>query len=453
MKKYLPRVLDNTLAHKLAYSGAVVIRGPKWCGKTETALQQAKSTLFMQNPDERANNLMLAQTKPSLLLRGEKPRLIDEWQEAPQLWDAVRFAVDASDEPGQFMLTGSAAPGAKPQHSGTGRVSFLDMRPMSCFESGDSTAEVSLQDVFNSASNNSYPTIVDSPVNVRDLSQPNGLDSSDSPNTSHTIEGYSQTDIEEMAYLVCRGGWPRAVTINNKQASLEMAYDYLAAIAEEDVSRVDDVNRNATYARIIVREYARCTATQAAISSMRTSLKNHDNELSKDTVTSYISALRNLYVLEDLPAWMPSLHAKARIAATPTRHFVDPSIAVAALGASPELLLKDMSTYGLLFESLCIRDLRVYAQAINGEVFHYKDNTGLEADAVVVLRDGRYGLVEVKMGASYIEEGAHNLHRLANKLDVSVMGSPAFMMVITPGGYAYQRDDGVLVAPITCLAP
>ncbi len=415
---YLPRIADNALNEKLSYAGAVVIRGPKWCGKTETALQRAKSILYMQDPDERENNLAIAQVKPSLLLAGDQPRLIDEWQVAPQLWDAVRFSVDRNHGSGHFILTGSATPGEEPLHSGTGRFSFLDMRPMTLFESRESNGSVSLKDLF------------------------------DSPDD---IAGIAQGDIEDIAFLICRGGWPESVVSRNDKAALLAARDYIDVVAEEDISRVDGVQRNARYARLIMQAYARCSTTQADMSTIRGNIKAQKGELSRATVNAYVSALRKLYIFEDLAAWQPSLHAKSRITTTPTRHYVDPSLAAAALGASPELLLKDMSTFGMMFETLCIRDLRVYAESSDGEVFHYRDNTGLEADVVIVLRDGRWGLVEVKMSARLIDEGATNLIKLAEKIDHGVMGEPSFLLVITPAHYAYRRPDGVYVAPLTCL--
>ncbi|WP_449315597.1 ATP-binding protein [Rubneribacter sp.] len=427
MADYLSRIVDDELVEKLSYAGAVVIRGPKWCGKTATALQRAQSVAFLQDPDERANNMAIADAKPSLLLQGQKPRLIDEWQEAPQLWDAVRFAVDRSNEPGQFMLTGSATPTARPHHTGTGRFSFLDMRTMSLFESGDSTGEVSLKHLFGNVGHASQSDI--------------------------SVEGYSNQDIESLSYAVCRGGWPRAVTISNERAALAMSRDYLSAIAEEDVSRVDGVKRNPQYARIIMQAYARCSATQADMSTVRNNLRAHGNDMSRETINSYIGALRNLYVIEDVPAWAPSLHAKSRITTTPARFFTDPSIAAAALGASPQLLLRDLSAYGLLFENLCVRDLRVYVEPLNGRILHYRDNTGLEADCVIVLDDGRYALLEVKMSSKLIDEAAENLKKLVGKIDPSIMGAPSFCAVLTPGGYAYQRNDGILVIPITCLRP
>ena len=418
IEDYLPRIADRLLRNKLLHAGAVEVRGPKWCGKTETSLQQAQSALFMQDPDELENNLALADAKPSLLLRGAKPRLIDEWQEAPQLWDAVRFAVYSEQEAGQYILTGSSTPAAKPRHSGTGRFSFLNMLPMSLAESKESTKEVSLTSLFAGDGD---------------------------------IQGQSAFDVESLAYTICRGGWPRAVTSVQDEGALEMAYDYVDAIVEEDISRADGVSRNAQYARVILGEYARCVSTQATQATMRRDLKARGTELSRETVDAYIATLRKLYVIQDLSAWEPSLRSRTRIAKTPTRHFADPSIAVAALGANPSSLLLDMSTYGLLFESLCIRDLRVYAQAIQGDVLHYHDESGLEADAVITLRDGRYALAEAKMSGRLVDEAAANLLKLASRVNSGVMGAPSFCAVLTPGGYAYKRSDGVCVIPIGCL--
>ena len=416
--QYLPRFADKLIARKLGYIGAVEIRGPKWCGKTQSAMQQASSWVMMQDPDKREDYRLLAETKPSLLLKGPTPRLIDEWQEAPQLWDAVRFEVDGDGEPGRFLLTGSSTPIARPSHSGAGRIASVDMGLMSLAESKESTSEVSLGALFD------------------------GQDD---------CFGYSECDIEGIAYLICRGGWPRAVTLPSKEDALELAGDYLATIAEQDISRVDGVERNTQYARLIMQEYARVTSSQATQSTINKDLKARDIDLSRDTVNGYLAALRRLYVIQELSAWTPSLRARSRIAKTPTRHYACPSIAAAALGASPKSLLMDTATLGLLFESLCVRDLRVYAQALSGEVFHYHDESGREADAVIQLRDGRYALFEMKLGASLVEEGAEGLLRLREKIDVTVMGEPAFCAVITPGGYATRRQDGVFVIPITCL--
>ncbi len=415
---YFPRIVDQIIQRKLSYAGAIELRGPKWCGKTQSALQHAASSLMMQDPDKRDDYQLLAKTKPSILLKGPAPRLIDEWQEAPQLWDAVRFSVDQRNEPGQFLLTGSSTPTSLPSHSGTGRIASIDMGPMSLDESKDSTAEVSLEALFGGDAD---------------------------------CLGRSECDIEGMAYLICRGGWPRAVTASDKNAALEMAFDYVTTIAEQDISRTDGVTRNPQYARLILREYARLTASQATQSTILKDFKARDIDLSKDTVNSYLAALRRLYVIQELSAWTPTLRAKSRITKTPTRHFACPSIAAAALGASPESLVLDTATMGLLFESLCVRDLRTYAQALNGEVFHYHDETGREADAVVQLRDGRYALFEMKLGASFVDEGAMSLTRLRERIDTDAIGEPAFCAVLTPGGFAMRREDGIFVVPITCL--
>lgn len=418
--EYMPRIADDLLAAKLRQAGAVVIRGPKWCGKTETALKHSKSALFMQDPDQRMSNQMLAESKPSILLRGEKPRLIDEWQEAPQLWDAVRFSVDREREIGLYILTGSATPKEKPRHSGAGRMSFLDMRTMSLYESRESTGEVSLLALF------------------------------DAP---EDIEGVSNGDVETIAFQVARGGWPSAVTMTDQSAAMETAHNYLTAVAEEDVSSVDGVSRNPDHARLVMRSFARCVGSQMAVSSMSKMVNAQGSEMSRPTFSAYLGALRNLSIIEDLNAWEPSLRAKARISRTPKRYFADPSLAAAALGASPDTLLKDMPTLGMLYEALCIRDLRVYAQKNHGQVFFYRDNVGLEADAVVALRDGRWGLVEIKLNQSQADAASDSLRRVANKVDQTIMGAPSFLLVVTADGYAYRRNDGVYVVPIGCLKP
>lgn len=418
--EYMPRIADDLLAAKLRQAGAVVIRGPKWCGKTETALKHSKSALFMQDPDQRMSNQMLAESKPSILLRGEKPRLIDEWQEAPQLWDAVRFSVDREREIGLYILTGSATPKEKPRHSGAGRMSFLDMRTMSLYESRESTGEVSLLALF------------------------------DAP---EDIEGVSNSDVETIAFQVSRGGWPSAVTMTDQSAAMETAHNYLTAVAEEDISNVDGVSRNPDHARLVMRSFARCVGSQMAVSSMSKMVNAQGSEMSRPTFSAYLGALRNLLIIEDLNAWEPSLRAKARISRTPKRYFADPSLAAAALGASPDTLLKDMPTLGMLYEALCIRDLRVYAQKNHGQVFFYRDNAGLEADAVVALRDGRWGLVEIKLNQSQADAASDSLRRVANKVDQTIMGVPSFLLVVTADGYAYRRNDGVYVVPIGCLKP
>ena len=416
--EYLPRIADDLLDERLGYAGGVLIRGAKWCGKTRTAEQHAKSALYLQDPDTRVSNLDLAQTKPSVLLRGPKPRLIDEWQDAPQLWDAARFAIDRTHEHGQFIFTGSATPGTKPAHSGTGRFSFFTMYPMALHESRESTNEVSLSDLFDAPSD---------------------------------IEGAARGDIETIAEQVCRGGWPEAVT-SGLGAATSIPMDYLAAVSEEDISEVDGVKRNPHDAMLIMRAFARCVGTMSDFKSIRLSITQRKGEMSRTTFGEYVNALRRLYVFDDLEAWRPSLRARTRVSATPTRHFVDPSLAAAALGASPGMLLSDMPTLGLLFESLCVRDLRAYLSAARGELYHYHDMTGLEADAVAIVPDGRWGAFEMKTNPHAVDDGAASLKKLAAKVDASV-GKMAFLAVITASGYAYRRDDGVYVIPISCLAP
>ena len=417
---YWPRIADEELAARLDRAGAVVIRGAKWCGKTETAKQRAKSILYLQDPDHYESNMLTAQTKPSLLLRGEQPRLIDEWQDAPQLWDAVRFAVDGERGSGHYILTGSATPGELPRHSGTGRISPMVMRPMSLHESRESTGDVSLSALF------------DNPAGTG---------------------GFTSLDVEDYARIICRGGWPESVAALEGDAAYGVARDYIVAVAEEDVSRVDGVQRNPDYARLVMAAYAQATSTQASMATIRSHMKARGTDLNRNTVDAYVAALNKLYVFEDLAAWRPSLRDRTRIASKPTRHFVDPSLAAAALRATPELLLADMPTMGLLFESLCVRDLRIYAESKGGAVYHYHDDAGREADAVVVMGDGRWALVEAKMGSARVDEASKGLIALANKIDAGVMGSPSFLMVMAPAQYAFQRPDGVLVVPPACLRP
>lgn len=420
MERYLSRIYDSVLSWRLKTKGAVLVEGPKWCGKTTTAKQLAKSTIYLQNPTTRAQNLTLARIAPDRILAGPTPRLIDEWQDAPQLWDAVRFEVDRRDAFGQFILTGSSVPPNLDEirHSGTGRIARLKMRPMSLYESEDSTGEVSLKELFD----------------------------------GKMPFGSCPTSIEDLSFLICRGGWPRAVG-NEQDVVLQQAFDYLDAIVEVDISRVDDVRRNPSYARHIMRSYSRMIASQGSLASMQADLNQSGIPLGENTFLEYVEALRKLFVIEDLGAWNPNLRSKTAIRTSPTRHFIDPSIAVAALGANPESLINDLETCGLLFESMCVRDLRIYAEPLNGTVYHYRDKSGLECDAVVVLRDGSYGLIEVKLGGDrLIDEGARNLKALAAKIDTSRMSKPAFLAVLTGvGELSYPREDGILVIPIRTL--
>lgn len=421
-KQYKQRIADRMLARKLASKGAVLIEGPKWCGKTTTAEQQAKSVIYMDDPASLESNLQLAEITPSLLLEGQAPKLIDEWQLAPKLWDTVRFEVDHRGKVGQFILTGSAVPAGEKEihHSGTGRFTWLTMRPMSLFESGDSSGAVSLADLFTEPAQ---------------------------------IAAINKQTIEEIAYLICRGGWPFASNLTG-EAALAQAFDYVDAIIKKDVSRVDGVHRNATAVRQLLRSYARHQGAQATIGTIVADMTpNSENEIGDRTVGTYLEALRKIFVIEDSEAWNPNLRSKTAVRTTNTRYFIDPSIGTAVLGMGPKDLLADLNTMGLFFETMCIRDLRVFADALDGQVFHYRDKNGLECDAVIHLRNGKYGLVEIKLGGNkLIEEGAKNLLALAGKIDTEKMNAPSFLMVLSgAGNYAYRRKDGVYVVPVGCL--
>lgn len=410
------------LQQKLESSGAVLIQGPKWCGKTTTAEQLAASKLYMNDPDEQMENLRMASMAIRRLLVGGVPRLIDEWQLAPQLWDAIRFEVDHRDEHfGQFILTGSAVPPDKNaiKHSGTGRFSWLTMRTMSLWESGDSTGEVSLRSLFNGG-------------------EPDG--------------GEKKMEIERIAYLICRGGWPGALEMTGS-AALNLAFNYVDAVAESDMSRVDGVSRDRDYVMRLMRSYARHQGGQVSVKSLHEDMAANEGDMGISTINSYLQALRMIFVTEDMAAWNPNLRIKTAIRTSDTRYFTDPSIATAALGLGPNDLLSDLKTMGLMFETMAVRDLRVYADALDGHVYHYRDKNGLECDAVIHLRNGKYGLVEIKLGGEkLIEEGVNTLTTLDKKIDIEKMKAPAFKMVLVGvGRYAYRRDDGVIVVPISCL--
>lgn len=422
MKEYKSRIADKILKNKLLSKGAVLIEGPKWCGKTTTAEQIALSVLYMTKSEDMKQNISLAEINPSLLLSGEVPRLIDEWQVAPKLWDAIRFEVDHRNLEGQFILTGSSVPINMDEvtHSGTGRYTRMIMRPMTLFESRESNGSVSLKDLFEGKNN---------------------------------ITGTNNLSLEDVAYLCCRGGWPRA-TFMDKEIALEQAFDYLDSVINFDVSKVDDVSRNPERTKNIMKSYARNLGSQASNETIKSDvLKNDSFSLDTDTILSYINALKKIFVVEDTMAWNPNLRNKTAIRTTETRYFVDPSIAVAALGIGPNDLINDLNTFGLIFENLCVRDLRVYAESLKGTVYHYRDASDLECDTVIHLRDGSYGLIEIKIGGDMlIEEGVNNLIKLQNKIDITKMKKPSFLMVLTAiGKYAYKREDGVYVVPIGCL--
>lgn len=422
MKDYKNRIADQILEKKLKGKGAVLIQGPKWCGKTTTAEQISKSILYMAKSDEKEQNLTMVEINPNLLLQGEVPRLIDEWQIAPKLWDAVRYEIDHRNAEGQFILTGSSVPAKMDDvtHSGTGRFAWLLMRPMSLYESGESTGEVSLKYLFNE---------------------------------TKKIEGINNLDLEKIAYLVCRGGWPRAIFME-EEIALEQAYDYYDAIVNRDISEADGISRNPERVKNLMKSYARNMGTQASNDTLRNDMiANDSNSLDTDTVLSYVNALKKIFVVEEAPAWNPNLRSKTAIRTSDTRYFIDPSIAAAALGIGPQDLINNLNTFGLLFETLCIRDLRIYAESIKGKVYHYRDASNLECDAVVHLRDGSYGLVEIKIGGdSLINEGAETLKKLESRIDTTKMKNPSFLLVLTAiGKYAYKREDGVYVVPIGCL--
>ena len=423
MKQYKFRISDAILAEKLEGKGAVLVQGPKWCGKTTTAEQQARSILYMAEPDKMEQNIKLGNYAPSSLLAGATPRLIDEWQLVPKLWDAVRFEVDHRDELGQFILTGSAVPANSDEifHTGTGRFSWLTMRTMSLFESGDSVGEISLGELF------------DRPEHIVSI---------------------NPLDINKLAYVVCRGGWPQACTISKPKIALAQAFDYYDAIVTADISRVDNVPKNPERVKRLMRSYARNQGTQTSIAKLKADMMANDTDtLDENTVSSYINALKKIFVVEDMSAWNPNLRSKAAVRSADTRYFSDPSIAVAALGLGPQDLINDLNTFGFLFEALCVHDLRVYADALDGMVYHYRDSNGLECDAVIHLRNGSYGLVEIKLGGDdMIEQGAASLKLLSKNIDITRMKAPSFLMVLTGlDGFAYQREDGVYVVPIGCL--
>ena len=413
---YLPRVADMRLDDALRSSGAVHIKGPKWCGKTETGIHHTRSQVYLQDPDKSPALLAMADSKPSELLIGDKPRLIDEWQMAPQLWDAVRFAVDREKVRGGYVLTGSSTPKIRPAHTGVGRIAPLEMSTMSLLETGESTGAVSLLSLFEG---------------TLDIAQVAGL------------------DVDDYARVICRGGWPEAVVSESRGDAGGMARDYVLELLDSNINEMDGIRRNRTWMRQIMRSYARNVSGQASLSTIAADMQGEPP--SAPTLSEYVDALSRAFVLNDLSAWNPRLRSKTAVRTSPTRHFSDPSIAAAVLAATPRGLLDDFETFGLLFESLCIHDLRVYASALGGSLYHYRDKTGLEADAVVVLDDGRWALVEVKMGQSRIDEGASHLLKLAERIDQTREGRPSFLMVLTSTACAYRREDGVVVVPLACL--
>lgn len=422
MKTYKHRIADEILKRKLMGKGAVLVQGPKWCGKTTTAKQIAKSLLDLGNPGELSNAMETLQIVPKKLLEGDVPRLIDEWQTIPELWDMIRSEVDNRGEMGQFILTGSSVPldEDKRMHSGNGRYGWINMRPMSLWESGESNGKISLADLFE----------------------------------GNTFEPFDYSmDVNTLAFQICRGGWPQS-TFMEGEVALDQARDYYETIYKVDIHRVDKVRRNSERTRLLLKSYARNTGSATSFSKMSADIKENDNaDISYETISDYIDALKKLFVLEDMPAWNPNLRSKSAIQSSDTRYFIDPSIATSALSLGPKDLINDMSTFGLFFESMAVRDLRTYADALNGDLFHFRDSSGLECDAVLHRRNGEYGLIEIKLGGNNnIEKGAETLKHLAEVIDTDKMKAPAFLMVLTGvGQYAYRRLDGVFVVPIGCL--
>lgn len=425
MKGYKPRIMDSLLKKKLQAKGAVLIEGPKWCGKTTTAEEIAASKIMLARTDIKNNFKSLLEIDIDAALAGDAPMLIGEWQTVPKLWDAVRYTVDHRRKMGQFILTGSAVPDKEAEkereHSGTGRFAWLTMRPMTLYESGESNGTVSLANLFASPEK---------------ILEKNGL------------------KLQDIAFLICRGGWPMSVGLP-EEAALEQAFDYYDAVTKEDITKVDGVKRASARVQRLMKAYARHQGTQVSIATLKEDLKSNDTAtLDDDTISSYLEALRKIFVVEDMPAWNPNIRSKTAIRTADTRYFVDSSIATAALGLGPSDLISDLKTMGFMFETMCVRDLRVFAEALNGKVYHYRDKSGLECDAVVHLRNGQYGLIEIKLGGdSLINDGAKTLNALAGQLDTSRMKAPAFKMILTATGeYAYRRpEDGIYIVPIGCL--
>ncbi|PKO98156.1 MAG: AAA family ATPase [Bacteroidetes bacterium HGW-Bacteroidetes-8] len=425
---YLSRMADKQLIQNLETFGAVLIEGPKWCGKTTTAMKQAKSVIELQDPDTREGFLATAKIRPSLLLIGDTPRLVDEWQVAPAIWDAVRVMVDKRGEPGQFILTGSnSIDKTQIMHSGTGRIARMQMYPMSLFESQESTGEISLMDMFD--------------------------------NPDFDIDGVkSKMTIEDLIFVACRGGWPASLKLKTLKSQLLIARDYIKSICEIDISSVDGINRDKTLASLILRTYSRNLSTLATKTTMIKDVRSNIETLAENTFNSYVNAFEKLFVIQDVEAWNPSIRSSTSIRSSSKRNLIDPSIAVAALGLTPEKLKMDLKTFGFIFECMCIRDLKAYSQAQGSSLSYYHDRYDLEADAVLLLPDGRYALIEFKLGGSEVEEGARhlleirNLVREFNKTATNAqLREPDLMMVITGGPIAYTRTDGVKVLPLACL--
>lgn len=419
--KYISRIIDKEIEEKLQVTGAILIKGCKWCGKTTTAKKFSKSVLEMQNPDTEDNYKSIANTKPSLLLEGDKPRLIDEWQIAPKLWNAVRYSVDKINKPGQYILTGSATPYKDDtMHPGVGRFSIVKMKPMSLYESGDSNGKISLNDLFLHKAK---------------------------------IDGITtDLDYEKIAYLICRGGWPSSIDLNIKTA-LKISQSYIDMLVESDISRVDGVERNPELARIILKSYARQVSTIDSDKALIDDVKANFATVSDNTIYDYLNQFKKLFIIDEIEAWNPNIRSQTAIRTSTKKSFVDPSLATAVLDCSPKELMMDYNTYGLLFENLVTRDLSVYSNAINGHLNHYRDRYGLECDNIIHLHNGKYALIEVKLGSTNIDEAEQHLLKLKSLIETNQpkLGSPEFLMIITGTTMAYEKESGVLVVPIGTL--
>lgn len=425
--EYKARIADILLAEKLESFGATLVTGPKGCGKTTTAKQKAKSVIEFQDEDKRDDYLSVANTQPSRLLIGDNPRLFDEWQDAPKIWGAIRKSVDDLQETGLYILTGSTSQNVETPHTGTLRISTMKMYPMSLYESGESNGTVSLKDLF------------------------------DDP---ESFEGCkSDLNIDGIIYAICRGGWPSVFKIKSEKARLNIAKDLFDQTVNNDISNVDKVKRNPVWAETILRSYARNICTQADTNTIFSDARATTG-MSESTFFDYISALVKLYIIEDIDAWCPSIRSKTAIRASKKKNLIDPSIAVAALNLSPEYFNSDFRTLGFLFESLCFRDLRIYSSLQRGRMSYYRDRYGLEADAVLHLGDGRYAIIEIKLGSNEIEYGAEHLNEIErliihhNEKEKQVpLRIPDLKIVLTGTEYGYKRDDGVFVIPLACLRP
>ncbi|MCL2521625.1 MAG: DUF4143 domain-containing protein [Erysipelotrichales bacterium] len=420
MSKYYDRLIDKSFELALKTAGCVVVEGAKWCGKSTTAKRFAKTIVELQRPNTFKVYKLYSDNGDVALLQGEKPLMFDEWQKIPDLWEYIRAEIDDLGGKGHFILTGSAKPVENEgRHTGIGRMKKLVMRPMSLFESEESIGSVSLKSLFSG-----------------DIQ----------------IAGKEEKSLKDIAFIICRGGWPEAVTISDSSIALKIAKDYVSSLVETDIVEVDGIKRNASRARTIIRTYARNISAPAKLQTLQKDMQTNNETLDVRTIESYINALKKLFILEDIEAWSPRLRSKATLRTSDTRQFTCPSIAASVLDANPMDLVNDLNTFGLLFESLCIRDLRIYAESIEGKIYNYRDSRGLEADAIVHLDNGKWGLIEIKLGGEEaVEKAAKTLLAIKESIDLDVMKQPTFLMIITATGYAYRRSDGVLVVPLGCL--